>query len=55
MALYFGTALVSEIRGKLGNNIFYNWRNLLVVKSAEIAVTDPNSLPQQAIRASFGC
>lgn len=50
MAIYKGTALVSQVIGKLGENIFQRWKNKLVVKDAEISVSNPNSARQIAIR-----
>ena len=54
MALYEGTAIVSRIVGKLGNQIFYRWKNLKVVKQAETSVLMPFSLEQQNIQDAIG-
>ena len=54
MALYEGTAIVSRIVGKLGNQIFYRWKNLKVVKQAETSVLMPFSLKQQNIQDAIG-
>jgi len=54
MAIYKGTALVSQIIGKLGDNIFQRWKNKKVVKSAEVSVENPNSDMQQMIRGALG-
>ena len=54
MALYKGTALVSSINGKLGDNIFTTWKNEKVVKSAPLSVNDPNTASQHGIRKVVG-
>ncbi len=54
MAIYRGTALVSQIVGKLGDNIFQRWKNKNVVKSAESSVANPNSVSQEAVRDALG-
>ena len=50
MAIYKGTALVSQVIGKLGVNDFMRWRNKLVVRVSPITVTDPGSASQGKMR-----
>jgi hypothetical protein len=53
MAIYLGTALISQVIGKLGVNDFMRWRNKLVVRMSPITVTDPNSPAQRVIREAM--
>ncbi|MBA7615207.1 hypothetical protein ES703_22485 [subsurface metagenome] len=54
MAIYKGTALVSQIIGKLGNNDFMRWRNKNVVRVSPPVVSNPNSEHQEIVRDALG-
>lgn len=54
MAIYKGTALVSQIIGKLGTQDFMRWKNKLVVRTSPLVVTDPHSTRQAVMRDALG-
>lgn len=54
MAIYKGTALVSQIIGKLGTEDFMRWKNKNVVRVSPPVVTDPHSDRQTTVRDALG-
>ena len=43
--------LVTSMRGKIGNGVFFVWKGIQCVKQVAPVITNPNSNAQQAVRA----
>lgn len=54
MAIWKGTAAVSQIIGKLGNVDYMRWKNKNVVRQSPASVLNPNSDAQVVMRDALG-